>query len=109
MQSICQKFGELLYCQTNGIPIETNCVPLLADLLQYFYENEPLDRSIKDGNIKLFESSVLHIVILLTSLFLTITELNTIAYDILRALTPIGGGRALTPASCHLKSNVRDL
>ena len=36
-----------------GIPIRTNCVPLLADLFLYSYENELLDKLIKEGKRKL--------------------------------------------------------
>ena len=32
-----------------GIPMRTNCAPLLADLLLYSYENEFLDKLIKEG------------------------------------------------------------
>ena len=34
---------------TVGIPIGTNCSPLLADLFLYSYENEFLDKLIKEG------------------------------------------------------------
>ena len=36
-----------------GIPMETNCAPLLADLFLYSYENEFLDKLIKEGKRKL--------------------------------------------------------
>ena len=36
-----------------GIPMGTNCVPLLADLFLYSYENEFLDKLIKEGKRKL--------------------------------------------------------
>ena len=36
-----------------SIPMGTNCVPLLADLFLYFYENEVLDKLIKEGKRKL--------------------------------------------------------
>ena len=36
-----------------GIPMETNCAPLLVDLFLYSYENELLDKLIKEGNRKL--------------------------------------------------------
>ena len=32
-----------------GIPMGTNCPPLLADLFLYSYENEFLDKLIKEG------------------------------------------------------------
>ena len=33
-------FGEQIFQQTIGIPMETNCTPLLADLFLYSYESE---------------------------------------------------------------------
>ena len=36
-----------------GIPMGTNCAPLLADLFLYSYENELLDKLIKEGKRKL--------------------------------------------------------
>ena len=36
-----------------GIPMGTNCAPLLADLFLYSYENEFLDKFIKEGKRKL--------------------------------------------------------
>ena len=36
-----------------GIPMGTNCAPLLADLFLYSYENEFLDKRIKEGQRKL--------------------------------------------------------
>ena len=36
-----------------GILVGTNCAPLLADLLLYSYENEFLDKLIKEGKTKL--------------------------------------------------------
>ena len=39
--------------QMVGIPMGTNCVPLLADLFLYSYENEFLDKLVKEGKRKL--------------------------------------------------------
>ena len=36
-----------------GIPMGTNCAPLLADLFLYSYKNEFLDKLIKEGKRKL--------------------------------------------------------
>ena len=36
-----------------GIPVRTNCAPLLADLFLYSYENEFLDKLIKEGKWQL--------------------------------------------------------
>ena len=46
-------FGGQLFQQMVGIPTGTNCAPLLADLFLYFYENEFLDKLIKEGKRKL--------------------------------------------------------
>ena len=35
--------------QTVGIPMGTNCAPFLADLFFYSYENEFLDKLVKEG------------------------------------------------------------
>ena len=45
--------GGQLFRQMVGIPIGTNCAPLLADLFLYSYENEFLDKFIKQGERKL--------------------------------------------------------
>ena len=41
------KFGGQLFPQTVGIPMGTNCAPLLADLFPCSYENEFLDKLLK--------------------------------------------------------------
>ena len=47
------RFGGQLFQQMVGIPIETNCAPLLADLFLYSYENEFSDKLIMKGKRKL--------------------------------------------------------
>ena len=42
-----------LFRRTAGIPMGTNCAPLLADLFLYPYENELLDKLIKEGKREL--------------------------------------------------------
>ena len=41
--NIFVQFGGRLFRQVIGIPMGTNCAPLLADLFLYSYENEFLD------------------------------------------------------------------
>ena len=53
VDNIYVRFGGQLFRQTVGIPMGTNCAPLLADLFLYFYENEFLDKLIKEGKRKL--------------------------------------------------------
>ena len=47
------RFGAQLFRQMVGIPMGTNCSPLLADLFLYSYENEFFDKLIKEGKRKL--------------------------------------------------------
>ena len=42
--------------QVIGIPVGTNCAPLLADLFLYSYENEFLDNMIRSGHRRLARS-----------------------------------------------------
>ena len=53
VDNIYVRFGGQLFRQMVGIPMATNCVPLLADLFLYSYENERLDKLIKEGKRKL--------------------------------------------------------
>jgi hypothetical protein len=41
-------FGGILFQQVVGIPMGTNCAPLLADLFLFSYESEFLQRLVKD-------------------------------------------------------------
>ena len=47
------RFGGQLFRQMVGIPMGANCAPLLADLFLYSYENEFLDKLVKEGKRKL--------------------------------------------------------
>ena len=53
VDNIYVRFGGQLFREIVGIPMETNCAPLLADLFLYSYENEFLDKLIKEGKGKL--------------------------------------------------------
>ena len=53
IDNIFVKFGGCLFRQVIGIPMETNCAPLLADLFLYSYESEFLDNMIRGGHRKL--------------------------------------------------------
>ena len=53
MDNIYVRFGRQLFRQMVGIPMGTNCAPLLAVLFLYSYENEVLDKLIKEGKRKL--------------------------------------------------------
>ena len=56
IDNIFVQFGGRLSCQVIGIPMGTNCAPLLADLFLYSYENEFLDNMIRSGHRKLARS-----------------------------------------------------
>ena len=53
IDNIFVKFGGCLFRQVIGIPMGTNCAPLLADLFLYSYESEFLDNMIRGGHRKL--------------------------------------------------------
>ena len=52
MDNIYVRFGVQLFRQMIGIPMGTNCAPLLADLFLYSYENKFSDKLIKEGKKK---------------------------------------------------------
>ena len=56
IDNIFVQFGGCLFHQVIGIPIGTNCAPLLADLFLYSYENEFLDNMIRSGHRRLARS-----------------------------------------------------
>ena len=56
IDNIFVKFGGCLFRQVIGIPLETNCAPLLTDLFLYSYENECSDNKIRNGHRKLGRS-----------------------------------------------------
>ena len=49
--NIFVSFGGTLFQQVVGIPMGTNCAPLLADLFLYSYESEFLQKLVKDKKI----------------------------------------------------------
>ena len=53
VDNIYVRYGGQRLQQVVGIPIGTNCAPLLADLLLYSYGNEFLDKLIKEDKRKL--------------------------------------------------------
>ena len=48
--------GGCLFCQVTGIPMGTNCAPLLDDPFLYSYEHEFLDTRIGSGHGRLARS-----------------------------------------------------
>ena len=53
IDNIFVQFVGCLFRQAIGIPIRTNCAPLLADLFLYSYENEFVDNMIRSGHSRL--------------------------------------------------------
>ena len=45
-------FGDQVFQQSIGIPMGTNCAPLLADLFLYSYEAEFVQKLLRDNNKK---------------------------------------------------------
>ena len=56
IDNIFVQFGGRLFRQMIGIPMGTNCAPLLADLFLYSYENEFFDNMIRSGHRRLARS-----------------------------------------------------
>ena len=56
IDNIFVTFGGCIFRQVIGIPMGTNCAPLLADLFLYSYESEFLDNMIRGGHRKLARS-----------------------------------------------------
>ena len=69
VDNIYVRFGGQLFRQMVGIPMGTNCAPLFADLRLYSYENEFLDKLIKESK-SLLENSICHTIILMTLQYL---------------------------------------
>ena len=53
IDNIFVKFGGQVFQQSVSIPMDTNCAPLLTDLLLYSYEAEFVQNLIKNGQKKL--------------------------------------------------------
>jgi hypothetical protein len=51
IDNIFVSFGGTLFQQVVGIPMGTNCAPLLADLIVYSYDSEFLQKLVKDKKI----------------------------------------------------------
>ena len=56
IDTIFVQFGRCLFQQVIGIPMITNCAPLLTDLFLCSYENEFLDNMIESGHRRLAKS-----------------------------------------------------
>ena len=56
MDNIFVIFGGRVFQQTVGIPMDTNCAPLLADLFLYSHEADFIQRLLKKNEKKLVRS-----------------------------------------------------
>ena len=50
------RFGTKLYRQTIGIPMGTNCAPLVADLFLFCYERDFMKSSLRDNQADVIEA-----------------------------------------------------
>ena len=48
IDNINVRFGNKIYRQVIGIPMGTNCAPLIADLFLYCYESQFMAKILKD-------------------------------------------------------------
>ena len=58
IDNICVEFGGRIFQQTIGIPMGTNCAPLLADLFLYSYEAEFVQSLLQAGKKYLHNNSI---------------------------------------------------
>jgi hypothetical protein len=56
IDSICVMFGGCVFQQTVGIPLDTNCAPLLADVFLYLYQADFIEGFLKRNEEKLTRS-----------------------------------------------------
>ena len=74
IDNICVSFGGTLCQQVVGIPMGTNCAPLLADLFSHSFESEFLQKLVKDK--KIHEPLISHTGILMTFYLSIILDLQ---------------------------------
>ena len=77
VDNIYVRFGGQLFRQMVGIPMGTNCAPLLADLFLYSYENEFWINSLRKAKESSLESSIYHTVTSMTLSLLIIKDLRS--------------------------------
>ena len=56
MENIYVQFDGMVYQQTVGIPIGTNCAPLIADLFPYCYERDFISNIQKSKRFDLIDN-----------------------------------------------------
>jgi hypothetical protein len=73
-------FGDQVFQQTVGIPMGTNCTPLLTDLFLYSYEAEFAQKLLRDNN----KNSTIHLDISMMSYLSPIMIFTISQFDISR-------------------------
>ena len=76
IDNIFVSFGGILFQQVVGIPMGTNCAPLLADLFLYSYESEFPQKLVKDKKIHEARPLISHTGILMTFYLSIILDLQ---------------------------------
>ena len=76
IDSIFVQFGGCRFHQVIGIPVGTNCAPLLADFSLYSYENESFEIMIQETYQVIYIIDTLMIQFLITRSFWIISEIN---------------------------------
>ena len=76
IDNIFVSFGGTLFQQVVGIPMGTNCAPLLADLFLYSYESEFLQKLVKIRRFMRLEPLISHTGILMTFYLSIILDLQ---------------------------------
>ena len=66
LDNIYIRFGSKLYRQIVGIPMGTNCAPLVADLFLFCYERDFMLSLSEETNLVLLRLSILLLVIWMT-------------------------------------------
>ena len=87
LDTINIRFGSKLYRQIVGIPMGTNCVPLVADLILFYYERDFMLLS-EDKQSDVIEAFNLLLGIRMTFSILTIT--SVIAWSTIVTLQNFG-------------------
>ena len=78
VDNIYVRFGGQLFREMVGIPMGTNCAPLLADLFLYSYENEFWINSLRKAKESSLESSIYHTVTSMTLSLVIIKDLRSL-------------------------------
>ena len=78
MENIYVQFGDMLYKQIVGIPMGTNCAPIIADLFLYCYERDFMSNLQKSKRFDLIDkfNDTSHDILTIYSLLITLNLLS---------------------------------